>query len=381
MSWQSVIYELLRDREWHSVGVLFELVEQDIPLHHAMRRYLGTGKNRQMPTNTEARWLYFKSTLGLIGIEVNGGKLRGLKWNSEIRLSYLEGVQCEECGGPVIKRNWSGYVYTCLACANKPEPITFPCVITVPQDLISYKTLVAVWKADAKLPPLPKQKRKRKRRPKIQRVPTPRLVAPPVIVEEPKLVKAAVAPPGRPVPQRPIKRPILRLKPKPEGELPVSIMKDIWQTFIRITPIPQFDHDPKLRRYLRRTLEAGVLNEYSNMKGSIVKESLELSWPNQDIANKVIAHRAAKWIDANISQQYRKRWVIPLLQAYTSGSMAIIAITVNGNLPLVCEEMEKAISKKRPKAPPPGKPPQPARLRWGAPFRQARNVLNRYFSR
>jgi hypothetical protein len=119
MSWQQDLFEQLRNREWHAVGDLFELFERAIPLHYAMRHYVLVQKPDDVPSNFEARWRYFRFVVARIGVERDTSQLR---WNTQVRLKYLTGRACGECGGPVVRATWSGAGIQCLACTAPPVP-------------------------------------------------------------------------------------------------------------------------------------------------------------------------------------------------------------------------------------------------------------------
>jgi len=380
LSWQNEIYLRLRDREWHSVGVLFESIEQDIPLHIAMRRYLGgTGKDRQIPPNTEARWLSFKAVLSKLGVEVNSGTMRGLGWNTQVRLSYIKDQQCETCDGPVIKKGWSVGTnrYICLNCEKVPVPVISPCELTVPTDLVEVPLLESCpvdVSSVSFVSPLPQPKRrKRKRRIKAKWVQTPRLVSPPVIKQPPTLVKTP-----KPLPES---EPVQVSKPIPQPKPEIISIQNIWENFIRQPAAPKFDHNPKLRQILYRAMEAGVIDEYSRMKVSVTKELADLQWPNTDLGGRLMGIRAMRWVETTTREHTRRRWGQLLIEAYTWGSLGIMILTINGKLELIANEIERLIAKRQSMPAQPPQPPQPARLRWGAPIKQARNVVSRWFTR
>lgn len=141
MSWQSDLFDLIRDRQWYQVGELFEICESQIPLHLAMRRAMAPSRYRtELPTNFEARLLAFRMILSVFGVETETpprGRRYGtpkFQWNTRIRLRYLANRSCPVCRGPVIKASWSiraadygACAASCLACEKPPAPvITFP---------------------------------------------------------------------------------------------------------------------------------------------------------------------------------------------------------------------------------------------------------------
>jgi hypothetical protein len=117
MGWQAEVFARLRDRQWHKIGDLFEAVEQEIPLHYAMRHTMQPGRRQraEMPVNSVARWDYFLSVLSSIGIEGDGDPHKR-KWSDHARLRYVADRVCEACGGPVIRATWTGKQIACLAC-------------------------------------------------------------------------------------------------------------------------------------------------------------------------------------------------------------------------------------------------------------------------
>jgi hypothetical protein len=123
MGWQAEVFARLRDRQWHKLGELFEAVEQQIPLHYAMRYVMHPGRSRtrtEMPVNSVARWEYFLSTVGTIGIESDGDPCKR-KWSDHARLRYVADQVCGDCGGPVIKATWAAHhSVACLACEAAP---------------------------------------------------------------------------------------------------------------------------------------------------------------------------------------------------------------------------------------------------------------------
>lgn len=134
MSWQIELYSRLRSREWHEAGTLFEALEQQIPLHYAMRQYVQQHKSDELPSNFEARWCFFRSVLLKIGVEGLASH-RSLKWDSRVRLRYVPGRVCGSCGGPVIRAGWSGIRVACLEC-ERPKPAAAPPSVPHPITLV-----------------------------------------------------------------------------------------------------------------------------------------------------------------------------------------------------------------------------------------------------
>lgn len=125
MGWQADIFERLRDREWHHLGELFEMVETEIPLHHAMRAAMQESRGRtEMPNIYTARWDKFRLVLSSIGVETSGNSKRR-KLNDQVRLRYVPGRTCAQCAGPVIKATWTARRdVVCLHC-NPPVLASF----------------------------------------------------------------------------------------------------------------------------------------------------------------------------------------------------------------------------------------------------------------
>ncbi len=128
-SWQSRTYQRLRDRGWYRVGDLFEAIKTEIPLHLAMRATMNASRGlTELPDGTTARWRKFLICLSHIGVETSGNP-HSFKWQDVVRLRYVDGRACEDCGGPVIKRSWATGRCTvdrapqvaCLACEAAAE--------------------------------------------------------------------------------------------------------------------------------------------------------------------------------------------------------------------------------------------------------------------
>jgi hypothetical protein len=139
MSWQDKVFDRLRDREWHEIGPLFEEIEEQIPLHFAMRHAVREGRadRDNLPNSGAARWRYFLHCLGVIGVErADGNRAQPWKWSEKVQLRYLPGKTCPDCDGPVLKATWSSKTptrYTCLACV---PPMAAAVVIPTPAPIV-----------------------------------------------------------------------------------------------------------------------------------------------------------------------------------------------------------------------------------------------------
>jgi hypothetical protein len=132
MGWQSQVFARLRDRDWHRVGDLFDEVEGEIALHYAMRFVMHPGRGRsELPPASYARWRFFLSRMSLIGVDRDAAEY---KWDTRVRLRYVAGQVCGDCGSPVIKASWSAKQATaCLACEQPtPAPKSTPEAPSVP---------------------------------------------------------------------------------------------------------------------------------------------------------------------------------------------------------------------------------------------------------
>jgi hypothetical protein len=123
MGWQAEVFARLRDREWHVLGELFERFAPQIEFHFAMRAAMRGGQ-KELPPIPKAKWKKFCLCINTIGVESDGDPRRR-KWRDRIRLTYVEGRICAQCGGPVIKASWAArpelpnHKVICLSC---PEP-------------------------------------------------------------------------------------------------------------------------------------------------------------------------------------------------------------------------------------------------------------------
>lgn len=126
MSWQADIFARLRDREWHHLGELFEMVQERIPLHTAMRHAMLRRKPDDFPANGTARWELFLQTLRIIQVESDGDP-KHRRYTDRVRLKYVAGKSCAACAGPVIKTGWASHDHvTCLACTAPPVQVPPP---------------------------------------------------------------------------------------------------------------------------------------------------------------------------------------------------------------------------------------------------------------
>jgi hypothetical protein len=120
MSWQQHVFDRLKDREWHTLGDLFEQVELQIPIHIAMRYAMQSKKFDELPVPMHARWMLFKSTIALIGIEDECAKRQPRTCSTRVRLRYRANQSCAHCGGSVIRASWRSNTVVCLACESAP---------------------------------------------------------------------------------------------------------------------------------------------------------------------------------------------------------------------------------------------------------------------
>jgi hypothetical protein len=161
-SWQSQVYDQLRDREWHQAGALFDEVRDKIPLHVAMRHaYSLYGADGV--SGGKAQWLYFTQVLKRIDVERQTTK-RTWVYQDKVRLKHVDGQVCPECGGPVIKASWSQRSlkhHHCLAChpivplaepVPPPEPVPEPAQEPAPEPVPKPVLVSEVAGADAANP-------------------------------------------------------------------------------------------------------------------------------------------------------------------------------------------------------------------------------------
>ena len=121
-SWQVRVYDILKDREWHKLGDMFQLVELDIPLHFAQRHARGQRRLQEgdpLPFNTMARWMKFRSIVGTTGVDIAEPEDRNdFKWNTHVRLKLLDRA-CPKCGGDMIPAGWKARkMGRCLSCPH-----------------------------------------------------------------------------------------------------------------------------------------------------------------------------------------------------------------------------------------------------------------------
>jgi hypothetical protein len=143
MSWQSDVYDLLRTREWCCVGVLFELVESQIPVHFAMRHAVRA--HREDASVDAARWMLFTFWVTQMRVERKPAT-KTWRWNDEVRLRYVLGQQCPECCGPVLRAGYSANCkrVVCLACSTiPPVPVPVPMPVRVPVQHAPIPSVVA----------------------------------------------------------------------------------------------------------------------------------------------------------------------------------------------------------------------------------------------
>jgi hypothetical protein len=112
-SWQAALFGKLRvAEEWVFAGELFDLVEPDIPLHHATRHCSRTGS--AATSGSTARWRYFVHILAHMGVQwERRGKVRHA--GDRCRLKTLG--DCPVCGGSLRKLTWSSnHNVGCIRC-------------------------------------------------------------------------------------------------------------------------------------------------------------------------------------------------------------------------------------------------------------------------
>lgn len=321
MSWQSELFDQLRDREWHQVGELFEVYERAIPLHFATRRYVLANQTTKLPEMFDARWGMFRAVLSRIGVDRDHEGV-ALHWNTRIRLKYLAGRLCGECGGPMIKASWSGAGGCCLAC-TAPRQAT---------------------ERDDRLPPI-------------------------VVIDNP------TPPPPSPIPTP---QPTLRLVPSsPPEQAPktfadlalLSSLDDMWDEFAwQVKTFSEFKKNKKLRWALHQALESGAADEYKRMSLFKMDELRFLQFPTLAVMGRVLQWRAQDWVEQKtprLTKDERLLWAEFLIDAFRFGSLAVVSITIADRLDAIDNEMVDLVSKLEPRQ----RPRAPPKQRWRPAFR------------
>jgi hypothetical protein len=344
LSWQTLVYKKLRNRDWFTVGVLFEEVEAEIPLHKATRWYLAQPRNKDkpIPSSSEARWRYFRYDLSRIGVEREPYNKYRIDWNDKVRLSYVNGKSCPDCGGPVIRSTWSTARHTiCLAC-EKPLEITYT----------MFRSVVILESVTFRPEPIPE--------------PTPE----PEPIPEPKADK----------PKPPPQPPVVDLTDK--GFTSLSEIRKLFFDALG-ERLPTFQSDPKLRRSLHRALEAGIMDEFRNMTMFRASELASLKYRRLSngalfIDSTIFNIRAKHWMERTFTAHRRKYWTEVLGEAYGFGALAIFLLFINDRIEPLHGEIVKLIGQHEPKMKTPGE----VRQRWGTPVKAAaRNAINRLLHR
>jgi len=126
VSWQDHVYTRLCQapgKGWVALGELFSEVEQDIPLHFAMRCAVRLARRDLPTTGIHAQWLYFKAMLHRMNLERRGSSKRWT-YADQVRVRSIPKRACPNCGHRVVWATWCGRTkVVCLACeAAKTTP-------------------------------------------------------------------------------------------------------------------------------------------------------------------------------------------------------------------------------------------------------------------